>query len=71
MCVLCYTFGSALGDAVLFGGPVAFAAVRRVRAGLARRSELAVAAAADPAPLAVERPLRPPLAPAPPPAPAA
>jgi hypothetical protein len=66
MCVLCYTAGTALGDAVLFGGPVAFAVVRRVRAGLARRSEPAAAA---PAPLAVERPLRPPLAP--PPAPAA
>lgn len=68
MCVLCYTAGTALGDAVLFGGPVAFAVVRRVRAGLARRTELAAAPPAAPAPLAVERPPRPPLAPAPAPA---
>ena len=32
MCVLCYTMGSGIGEAALFGGPVAFTVVRKVRA---------------------------------------
>jgi hypothetical protein len=34
MCVLCYTMGSGIGEAALFGGPFAFTVVRKVKARL-------------------------------------
>jgi hypothetical protein len=71
MCVLCYTVGSGLGEAVLFGGPFAFTVARKVRARItaaaAGATQPVAAAASEPA---VEEPLRPspPLARAPAPA---
>jgi len=47
MCVLCYTMGSGIGEAALFGGPFAFAAVRKVRAGIDRLTGREAAPPAD------------------------
>jgi hypothetical protein len=62
MCVVCYTVGSGLGEAVLFGGPFAFTVVRRVRARLGRAADGQAAPAPPPAPAQVvaAREARPP-----------
>jgi hypothetical protein len=71
MCVLCYTMGSGIGEAALFGGPVAFTVVRKVRARIGGL----IGGEAEPADIAAAAPEVPrssrqstPVAPAPTPA---
>jgi len=59
MCVLCYSMGSGIGDAVLFGGPFAFTIVRKVKAHLAGVAPDAGEPAVDARPEPPAEPARP------------